>query len=170
MKRIAVIGAGGAGKTRLARKLGQALGLPVVHLDAHYYRPGWQPLPPVEWVDRQRQLAAGEHWVMDGNYASTLHLRLQRADTIVYLDLPPLLCVWQVLHRWAFGHLRSASDLPPGLRPKVDRQFLKYVLTFRRRRRPALLVELAEWHRDSTIVTLRSRREVRRFLSSLQSR
>ena len=48
MKRIAVIGAGGAGKPRLARTLGQALGLPVVHLDAHYYGPGWQPLPTVE--------------------------------------------------------------------------------------------------------------------------
>ena len=45
MKRIAIIGAGGAGKTRLACVLGQALDHPVVHLDAYYYCPGWQPLP-----------------------------------------------------------------------------------------------------------------------------
>jgi adenylate kinase family enzyme len=75
LKRIAVIGAGGAGKTRLARALGAALDLPVVHLDAFSYGPGWQPLPPTQWADRQRQLAAAERWVMDGNYASTLRSR-----------------------------------------------------------------------------------------------
>jgi adenylate kinase family enzyme len=72
MKRIAVIGAGGAGKTHLARTLGHTLGLPVIHLDAHYYGPGWQPSAPADWTARQHQLAAGERWVLDGNYASTL--------------------------------------------------------------------------------------------------
>jgi len=71
----------------------------MVHLDAHYYGPGWRPLPPFEWADRQRQLTAAERWVMDGNYAGTLCIRLERADTVVFLDLPPLLCIWQVLRR-----------------------------------------------------------------------
>jgi adenylate kinase family enzyme len=168
VNRIAVVGAGGAGKSRLSRALGQTLDLPVVHLDAHYYGPGWQPLPLVEWADRQRQLAAGERWVMDGNYASTLDLRLERADMIVYLDLPPLLCAWQVLRRWALGHRRPVPDLPPGLRPKIDRRFLWYVLTFRRRR-PGLLAELGQRDRGTAIVILRSHRQVRRFLSRLRS-
>ena len=166
MKRIAVIGAGGAGKTRLVCALGQALDLPVVHLDLHYYGPGWLPLPPTEWVDRQRQLAAAERWVMDGNYASTLAIRLQRADMVVFLDLPPLLCAWRILRRWAVGHLRPAADLPPGLRPTVDRRFLGYVLTFRDRRRAALVAQLAAWDRGGTIVHLSSARAVREFLSA----
>jgi adenylate kinase family enzyme len=169
VNRIAVIGAGGAGKTRLARTLGRVLDLPVVHLDAHYYNPGWQPLPPAEWAARQHQLAAGTRWVMDGNYASTLALRLERADTIILLDLHPLLCAWQVLWRWTLGHLRSASDLPAGLRPKLGRQFLAYVLGFRRHRRPALLAELARWSQGRTVVILRSRRAVKQFIARLPS-
>jgi hypothetical protein len=85
----------------------------------------------------------------------------------VPLDLPPLLCAWQILWRWALGHLRPAADLPAGLRPKLDRQFFAYVLTFRRRRRPALLAELARWSQGRTVVVLRSRRAVRRFLAQL---
>jgi hypothetical protein len=154
------------GQDRLAREFGRALDLPVVPLDLHYYGPGWQPLPLAEWVDRQPQLAAAEHWVMDGNYASTLALRLERADMVV-LDLPPLLCAWRILRRWAVGHLRPAADLPLGLRPTVAPQFLAYVLMFRHRRRAALLAQLAAWDRGGTVVLLSSRRAVRRFLSSL---
>lgn len=168
MKRIAVIGAGGAGKTSLARALGQALDLPVVHLDAHYYGAGWEPLPPARWSEHQRRLVAADRWVMDGNYAGTLALRLERADTVVFLDLPPLLCGWQVLWRWALGHLRPAPDLPQGVRPKVDRRFLAYVLTFRDRRRPVLLAQLDSWE-GGGIIRLSSRRAVRRFLAGLRS-
>jgi adenylate kinase family enzyme len=170
VNRIAVIGAGGAGKTRLARALGRALHLPVVHLDAHSYGPGWRPLPPAEWADRQRQLTAAERWVMDGNYAATLPLRLARADTVVFLDLPPWLCAWQVVRRWMLGRRGSAPDLPPGLRPKLDWRFLAYVLTFRRRRRPALLAELARWKGRVTLVTLSSRQPATQLLASLTKR
>jgi adenylate kinase family enzyme len=165
VNRIAVIGAGGAGKTRLAHTLGHLLDLPVIHLDAYYYGPGWRPLSPADWAARQRQLFSGQRWVADGNYASTLALRLEHADTILFLDMPPLLCAWQVLRRWAGGHRRPAPDLPAGLHPKLDRQFLAYVLGFRRR--PALLTELARYSQGRTVVILQSRRAVRRFIDQL---
>jgi adenylate kinase family enzyme len=151
----------------LARTLGRVLGLPVIHLDAHYYGPGWQPSAPADWTARHRQLAAEERWVADGNYASTLGLRLERADTVVLLDLPPLLCAWQVLWRWALGRWRPAPDLPAGLHPKLDRQFLAYVLGFRRHRRPALLAELNRWSHSRTVVILRSRQAIKRFIAQL---
>ena len=66
MKRIAVIGAGGAGKTHLAPHARRTLGLPVIHLDAHY-GPGWQPSAPANWTARQHQLTAGERVGADGN-------------------------------------------------------------------------------------------------------
>jgi adenylate kinase family enzyme len=75
VERVLVIGGPGAGKSTLAARLGAALGLPVVHLDAHFWRPGWQESPRPEWAARVAELAAAERWVMDGHYAGTLAVR-----------------------------------------------------------------------------------------------
>jgi len=85
--RVAVIGCGGAGKSRLALALGRRLDLPVVHLDEHYWRPGWQPTDPSAWRALQERLVSRHSWVIDGNYLSTIDLRLGAADTVVFLDL-----------------------------------------------------------------------------------
>ena len=77
----------------LARQIGAIAGLPVIHLDHHYWSPGWVPTPDDEWVVRQRELLAGERWVVDGNYGGTLELRAELADTIVFLDLPRRVCL-----------------------------------------------------------------------------
>ena len=56
MRRVLVIGCGGAGKSTFARELGARTGLPVVHLDRLYWKPGWVPTPPGEW-----ELVVREH-------------------------------------------------------------------------------------------------------------
>lgn len=89
MKRGAIIGSGGAGKTTLARMLGAKTGIPVVHLDRLYWNAGWVPAPHEMWLERQREVLEGECWIIDGNYGSTLDLRLAAADTVIFLDTPP---------------------------------------------------------------------------------
>jgi len=66
MRRIALVGPGGAGKSTLARRLGARLGLPVVHLDAEHWHPGWVETPAEEWAEKVRALASGERWIIDG--------------------------------------------------------------------------------------------------------
>jgi adenylate kinase family enzyme len=68
MRRVLVIGSGGAGKSTFSVALGKRLELPVIHLDAHFWRPGWVETPKPEWRERVAQLAARDAWVMDGNY------------------------------------------------------------------------------------------------------
>jgi adenylate kinase family enzyme len=90
--RVHVDGMMGSGKSAFARALAARTGLPVIHLDLHYWKPGWVRPSDDEWRERQRTLLAGAVWIIDGNYNETLPLRLERADTVVFLDTPWWLC------------------------------------------------------------------------------
>jgi adenylate kinase family enzyme len=84
MKRIAIIGSCGAGKSTLARQMGTILGLEVIHLDSFFWKPGWVETPRVEWRSTVENLVKRETWIIDGNYGSTFDIRLEAADTIVF--------------------------------------------------------------------------------------
>src|SRR5262245_11527403 len=99
MQRVLVIGSGGAGKSTFATRLGAATGLPVVHLDARYWRPGWVPTPKQEWTRAIDEISARDAWIMDGNYGGTLDRRLAACDTVLFLDLPRVVCLRRVLWR-----------------------------------------------------------------------
>jgi adenylate kinase family enzyme len=90
--RVLVDGMMGSGKSAFARALAARTGLPVIHLDLHCWKPGWVRPSDDEWRERQRTLLAGAAWIIDGNYNETLPLRLERADTVVFLDTPWWLC------------------------------------------------------------------------------
>lgn len=156
MERVLVIGCGGSGKTRLARTLAERLELPLVHLDREYWHPGWIEPAREDWEARVRELCAGERWIMDGNYGGTLRLRLGRADTVIFLDLATATCLRGILHRYLRWRGKVRPDLPQGCTESIDLQFVRYVLRYRRTRRPRLLDQLSSF--DGTIVTLRSRR------------
>jgi adenylate kinase family enzyme len=112
--RIAVIGCGGSGKSRLARELGGLLGIAPVHLDRLYYDRAWKPLDKEQFTALQRNLAAGPRWIIDGNYASSLPIRLRAADTVVFLDFPAWACLWGIISS-------PGRDLPKILKSlKVD--------------------------------------------------
>jgi adenylate kinase family enzyme len=85
---MAVIGCGGSGKTTIGRRVADAIGADVIHLDALYYDSAWNPLPPGKFAAIQEELCAAGTWVIDGNYASTLPIRLRRATHVIFLDLP----------------------------------------------------------------------------------
>lgn len=164
MRRVAVIGSGGAGKSMLARQIGAVTGLPVIHLDHHYWSPGWVPTPDPEWFVAQRELLAGDSWVVDGNYGGTLELRAELADTIVFLDLPRRVCLARAIRRF-----RSPILQAPGCPQKVDAAFLRWIWEFPHRTRPRLLAILGTYSAATDIVQLSSATEVRAFLAELRA-
>lgn len=163
-----MIGAGGAGKTTVARELGRRTGLPVIHLDTLYWRPGWQPTPADEWRATVRQLLARPRWIIDGNYGGTLDLRLEASDTVVFLDLPRRICLWRVLRRWARHLGRARPEMAPGCPEHLTGEFLGWIWTYRSRRRPDLLRRLAALKHAQQVVVLDSARAVTRFLAEVQ--
>ena len=129
VKRVAVIGSGGAGKSTFARSLGERTGLPVIHLDKLFWGPRWEPMPKPQWIELERELIAADEWIMDGNYGSTQEARLQRADTVVFLDLPRLVCLWSVITRWVRYRNHGRPDMRPENHDKLDAEFLRWIWT-----------------------------------------
>ncbi|MBA3421483.1 MAG: DNA topology modulation protein FlaR [Thermoleophilaceae bacterium] len=168
MRRVAVIGCGGAGKSSLARDVGRALDLPVVHLDERYWQPGWRRLDPAAWWALQKRLVRSDTWVIDGNYLSTLELRLSAADTVVFLDLPSWRCVWRATWRVLRG--RGRASTAPACPEQLDRRhlrFLRYIWRFPQTMRPRVLERLAEHEESTTILRLTTPSQVRRFQAEL---
>jgi adenylate kinase family enzyme len=138
-RRIAVIGCGGSGKSTLARALGERRGLPVVHLDLLYWKPGFVASDEEDFVSAQRKLVAGDSWVLDGNYGGTMEIRLATADMVVFLDTPTAVSLLRVLRRQLAGMVLGRSHLGPDYPERLSLEFLSYVAGYRRTRRPRIL-------------------------------
>jgi adenylate kinase family enzyme len=168
MRRIAIIGSGGAGKSTLARALGECLGLEVVHLDTLYWKSGWKETPTPTWTTIQENLVGRPSWIIDGNYGKTMDIRLRAADTVIFLDMPRKLCLWRALKRRVRYHGRCRPDLTPGCPEQLDPAFLRWIWDYPKKKRPGVLEKLATYRGEKTIIHLKSPRAVRRFLRGLE--
>jgi len=164
MQRVAVVGSGGAGKSRFASELGRLTGLAVTHLDRHYWQAGWVETPTDEWRVVQAGLAAGERWIMDGNYGSTFDVRFSRADTVIVLALSRWRCLWRVL--WRVVRHRGRDVQAAGCPERFDRAFLRWVWRYRVDSRPRLDAAVARHREALLLIELKSPADVRAYLAS----
>jgi adenylate kinase family enzyme len=168
-RRVVVTGLAGAGKSTLSLALGAQTGLPVIHLDLHFWTPGWVAPSDAAWRDEQRSVLAGDAWIADGNYGETLDLRLELADTVVVLDLP----WWRCSGRALLRGLRMPGELPAGCTyTRWERLRDEWRLAARivgdARSEPALEREVIAQHGSHLAVhVLRSKRDVQAFLDAV---
>jgi adenylate kinase family enzyme len=168
--RILVDGMMGSGKSTFARLLATKTGLPVLHLDVHYWKPKWARPSDEEWRARQQSLLAGEEWIIDGNYKETLALRLERAQTVIFLDTPWWLCAGRSFLR---GLRKPAGDMPDGCVDSVTRRLrdewggMWRIWRDRRSDRAYVFAEISRHGADLSLHILRSRGEAKAFLDTL---
>ena len=167
MERIIIIGCGGAGKSTLARQLGEKLDLPVVHLDTLFWKPGWIEETPEEF-DRKLAIELEKpKWIMDGNFNRTMPQRVSKCDTIIYLDFSRFACLWGVIKRVLTTYGTVRADMGQGCPERIDFEFLKWVWNYNRDKRERNYRLLNEATHAETIV-LKNRRMVKRFLMELE--
>jgi len=167
-QRIMIMGASGSGKSTMARRLGELHGLPVVHLDALYWKPGWIQSTIEEIGDKIRAAEDQPCWVIDGNYKQTINYRLARADTVIYLDFNRYICLYRAIRRWMKNYGKTRPDLGEGCPDKLDLPFVKWIFwDYPRKVHGATLVWLAEIEPPKRVYHLKGNRAVKRFYLAL---
>jgi adenylate kinase family enzyme len=168
--RILVIGMAGAGKSTFSRALSARTGLPLIHLDVHYWSPGWVKPSDGEWRDTQRALLAGPAWIADGNDPETLDLRLERAETVVLLETPWWICAGRAFLR---GLRKPIGEMPEGCDDSVTRRLrdewglIAVIWRHRRSEIEHARAVISQHGRHVVLRVLRSKREAQELLSAL---
>lgn len=168
MKKIVLIGSGGSGKSTLARHLGEKLKIYVYHLDALFWKPNWVGVPKDEQRKVQNDLIKEEKWIIDGNYGGTMEIRLNAADTIIFLDIHRTICVYRAFKRIVKYRNRTRPDMGEGCEERFDLEFFKWIWEYPTTKRPVILKRLDQLSRDKKVIILKSPKEVQRFLKQVQ--
>jgi len=169
MRKILVIGSGGAGKSTFSIRLSKILNIEVIHLDTRYWQPGWVEPSKEEWKKTIEMLIARETWIMDGNYSGTLDLRIVACDTLIFLDISRWVCVWRVIKRFMKNRNRRRPDMAEGCIDRFDLRFVIWVWNYRKRSRPKIVKLIEEKTDGKTVILLRSDGEVERFLDCVRT-
>jgi len=167
-RRIAIVGSPGAGKSTFARNLHVCLGLPVIHLDTLFWLPNWVERTKAEFDALHADIVAQEKWIIDGNYTRTQPQRFPRAEFVFFLDYPMFLCLFRALKR-NFTHRNNIRpDITAGCEERMDKDFLRFIMDFRKTNRPRILTALQE-NPHLVIFHFTRPKQLTRFLSVFQT-
>ncbi|MBN2858464.1 MAG: AAA family ATPase [Candidatus Delongbacteria bacterium] len=169
MKRILVIGCGGAGKSTFAKELSAKLGIEIIHLDCHFWLPGWETVEKDKWDKLTDQFIARDEWIMDGNYSSTMDKRIDRADTIIYFDFPRWRCLYNAFMRMLKGKIfkKERPDITIGCNERFDMEFYKWIWNFNKNNRTGNLARLEQVKASKNVHIIRNYREKKELLNTM---
>ena len=162
MKRVIVIGCPGSGKSTFSRALHDLTGLPLFHLDMMYWNDDRTRVDRDVFYDKLQDVLATDEWIIDGDYISTMELRMKRADTIIFLDYSLEICLQGARAR--VGQVRS--DMPwVEVEKEVDSEFITRINNYNSEKRPIVIGPLNKYS-DKTVVILKSRAQADEFIKN----
>lgn len=135
--RISIVGGSGSGKSTLCNILSKELKLPAIHLDAINYNSNWIEIDKNERDKIISNKSAEDKWIIDGNYNKTLQERFEKADLIIWLDYSTIKQLKGVIKRYLKTYNKERLEIP-GCKDKLDFKFIKYVLTYNKKKRPVI--------------------------------
>ncbi|WP_226683082.1 P-loop NTPase family protein [Sutcliffiella horikoshii] len=170
MQRIMVIGvSAGAGKSTFAARLGKALDIQVFHLDAFFWKPGWVEASIEEFSQSQKEIIKNHNaWIVEGNYTATFDIRAEKADVIIYLELPLRVCLYRVIKRWLTNLGNRRPDLGGECTERMEWGFLKFIITTYRARKKAMKSRLDFYQEDKLVVRLKGKRAIEYFIQEIE--
>ena len=159
MKKIIVIGCPGSGKSTVSRALHNKTGIPLYHLDMMYWNADRTTVENSVFLERLSAVLEKDEWIVDGNYGSTMELRMAACDTVIFLDYPLDVCLDGIRERSG----KPRSDMP-WIETEEDLEFIEFIKSYSEQQKPKVL-ELLEKYGDKNIVIFKSREEADAFLN-----
>lgn len=169
MERIMVIGGNGSGKTTFSRQLSKTLNLPVIHLDALYWKDHWGHATNEEFDQLLLAELNKKQWIMDGNMNRTIPFRLEYCDCVIYFDFSRTSCLFGVIKRVVKHYGKSRSDMGGYCPERFDLSFLKNVWKFNQNHRKRYY-EMLNNANGVKVIVLKNHREVKQYLRMMMNR
>lgn len=162
MNRIAIIGVAGSGKSTFANKLGKKLNRPVIHLDKEYWTSDWKKKYSSReaWNNLITEWVKHDSWIIDGNYSSSLDIRLNRADTIIFFDLPKWQCLWRAFVR--IFNQKQPFDKPEGMKERISWELIKFILEYNKKEARTIV---EKYRHGRHVFTVHNNREIDQLLN-----
>jgi adenylate kinase family enzyme len=159
--KIAVIGSPGSGKSTLAFKLHRILHIPLFHIDQYFWKPGWQRPDREEFRKIHNQLCDASEWIIEGMAISHFEYRINKADVIIFLDVPLYVCLYRIFKRAFFHFGKVFFSSAPGCAERFpDREFLTYVWNFNKKQKFEVMTFIEKYHNNKKIFVIKNQQEL----------
>ncbi len=163
MKKIIVIGCPGSGKSTFAKALHKVTNIPLFHLDMLFWNKDKTTVKKSVFLDKLLKIIQNEEWIIDGNYASTMELRMQTCDTVIFLDYAVEVCLSGIEQRKG----KARSDMPWVETNEYDTEFIEFIKNYNLQSRPKV-IELLNRYSDKEVFIFSTRTQAEEFLKKLQ--
>ncbi len=162
MKKVIIIGCCGSGKSTFARYLHACTGIPLYHLDQLNWNVDKTTVEKTVFLERVRDVIQKDSWIIDGNYGSSIEIRMQACDTVFFLDYPVDICIQGIYDR--VGKVRT--DMP-WIEDEVDEDLIEFVKNYEKEDRPEILNLLSKY-KEKDIHIFHTREDAKTYLDSLK--
>ena len=159
MNKVIIIGCPGSGKSTFSRALHKLTDLPLYHLDLLNWNSDKTTVSKEVFLERLQNVLVLDKWIIDGNYGSTMELRLKECDTVFFLDYPVEVCIDGIKQRKG----KERSDIP-WIETEDDEEFMEFIRNYNIQSRPKVL-SLLEKYSEKDIVIFNSREEADDYIS-----